>query len=411
MTQRDEVLGRSVRSAAPYALVDRVRDALAASHGASRVQLFLADYGFTVLTPYDPLPGKEQPLSLYNSPEGRAFGSQEPREQQVRHGDAVDHHLPVTVRGERIGILSVRLPGERSTPEAVDDLTHVADLLGHEILVAERDTDAYQRARRISRLTLAAEMQWQLLPGRACGAEEFAIGAQLEPAYAIHGDNFDWAADAEQLTLAVTNGMGEGIQASLLSNLAVNALRNARRSGLDIAGQAALADQAIYEQHRGASHVSTLLMRFELATGRVEVVDAGSPQLWRRRGRTVERIPLEAQLPLGMFEESHYEAQEFHVLPGDRLFMVSDGVYEALSPEREVYGDRALARAINSTGLLPAATVPRAVLRALAEFRKADTTDDALAVCLDWFGRPDADSPTAPPLLPSDPGPTPPARD
>lgn len=391
-----------MRAAAPNALVDRVRDALAASHGATRVQLFLADYGFTVLSPYDPLPGKEQALSLYNSAEGRAFGSQEPREQQVVHGDAVDHHLPVTVRGERIGILSVRLPGDRSTPHAVDELTHVADLLGHEILVAERDTDAYQRARRISRLTLAAEMQWQLLPGRACGAEEFAIGAQLEPAYAIHGDNFDWAADAEELTLAVTNGMGEGIQASLLSNLAVNALRNARRSGLDIAGQAALADQAIYEQHRGASHVSTLLMRFELATGRVEVVDAGSPQLWRRRGRTVEG-PLEAQLPLGMFEESHYEAQEFHVLPGDRLFMVSDGVYDAVSPDGERYGERALARAINSTGLLPAATMPRAVLRALAEFRKADTTDDALAVCLDWSGRPDALSPVPPDAEPTSP--------
>ncbi|MEV8411896.1 phosphatase, partial [Streptomyces niveus] len=249
MTQRDDVLGRSVRAAAPYALVDRIRDGLAASHGATRVQLLLADYGATVLTPYDPPPGQEQPLSLYNSPEGRAFGSQEPREQQVRHGDAVDHHLPVTVRGERTGILSVRLPGDRSTREAVDELTHVADLLGHEILVAERDTDAYQRARRIARLTLAAEMQWQLLPARACTADEFAIGAQLEPAYAIHGDNFDWAVDSRELTVAVTNGMGEGIQASLLSNLAVNALRNARRSGLDIAGQAALADQALYEQH------------------------------------------------------------------------------------------------------------------------------------------------------------------
>lgn len=390
MRQRDDALGRSLRAAPPHALVDGVRDALAASHGATRVQLFLADYGATVLSPYDPLPGKEQPLSLYNSPEGRAFGSQEPREQQVRHGDAVDHHLPVTVRGERTGILSVRLPGDRSTPQAVDELKHVADLLGHEILVAERDTDAYQRARRITRLTLAAEMQWQLLPARACVAEEFAIGAQLEPAYAIHGDNFDWAADAEELTLAVTNGMGEGIKASLLSNLAVNALRNARRSGLDIAAQAALADQALYEQHRGASHVSTLLLRFELATGRVEVVDAGSPQLWRRRGRIVERVPLEAQLPLGMFEESHYEAQEFHVLPGDRLLLVSDGVYEAPSPDGELYGDRALARAINATSLLPAAEVPRALLRTLADFRQADTTDDALALCLDWTGRQDA---------------------
>ncbi|WP_411113619.1 PP2C family protein-serine/threonine phosphatase [Streptomyces sp. 029-5] len=384
---------RAVRSAAPHALVDALRGALATAYGAASVQLYLADYGLTVLQRVDAVTGRAErrppapTLSLHNSPEGRAFGSQEPREQQVRHGDAVDHHLPVTVRGERLGILTVRLPGERSTPATVEDLTQVAELLGHELLVAERDTDLYQRARRTARLTLAAEMQWELLPARACTAREYAIGAQLEPAYAIHGDNFDWAADADELTLAVTNGMGEGIQASLLTNLAVNALRNARRAGIGIADQASLADQALYEQHRGASYVSTLLLRFELATGRVEAVDAGSPQLWRQRDKTVERIALDAQLPLGMFEESDYVAQTFQVMPGDRLLFVSDGVYAAVSPRGEVYGERALARAISSTSLLPAAMVPRAVLRELAAYRETESTDDALVLCLDWFGR------------------------
>ncbi|MFE2937734.1 PP2C family protein-serine/threonine phosphatase [Streptomyces sp. NPDC059255] len=387
---------RAVRAAAPHDLVGALRGALATAYGAASVTLHLADYGLTVLRPVDgagdpagsAAPATED-LSLHNTPEGRAFGSQEPREQEVRHRDAVDHHLPVTVRGERLGILTVRLPGGLSTPEAVDDLTQVADLLGHEILVAERDTDLYQRARRASRLTLAAEMQWELLPARACTAREYAIGAQLEPAYAIHGDNFDWASDANELTLAVTNGMGEGIQASLLTNLAVNALRNARRAGIGIADQAALADQALYEQHRGASYVSTLLLRFELATGRVEAVDAGSPELWRQRDKTVERVHLDAQLPLGMFEESDYVAQSFQVLPGDRLLFVSDGVYAAVSPQGEAYGERALARAIGATSLLPAAMVPRAVLRELAEYRGAESTDDALVLCLDWFGRPE----------------------
>ncbi|MFI5630141.1 PP2C family protein-serine/threonine phosphatase [Streptomyces sp. NPDC051664] len=386
MNARQEI-ERAVRAAAPYALVETVREALRREYGALRVQLLLADYGMTVLKPVDPADDPGDSLSMHNSPEGRAFGSQEPREQPLRHDDSLDHHLPVTVRGERLGILTVRLPAESSTPGTVDELTHVADLLGHEILVAERDTDLYQRARRVSRLTLAAEMQWQLLPARACTAAEYAIGAQLEPAYAIHGDNFDWSADAGELTVAVTNGMGEGIQASLLTNLAVNALRNARRAGIGIVDQASLADQAIYGLYRGSAHVSTLLLHFDLATGRVGAVDAGSPQLWRLRGRTVARIGLEAELPLGMFEESQYSVQEFQVVPGDRLLLVSDGVYEAVSPLGEAYGERALARAILATRLLPAATVPRAVLRELADYRGAETLDDALVMCIDWFGR------------------------
>lgn len=95
-------------------------------------------------------------------------------------GEAIDHHLPVTVRGDRIGILTVRLPGDRSTPAVLDELRQVVDQLGHEILVAERDTDIYQRVRRVSRLTLAAEMQWQLLPARALHATRL-LPAALVP--------------------------------------------------------------------------------------------------------------------------------------------------------------------------------------------------------------------------------------
>lgn len=381
-------IDRAVRAAQPHALVEAVRDALRKEYDALCVRLFLADYAMTVLKPVASDDGSEAPLSLDNTPEGRAFGSQEVREEEVRDDAAVDHHLPVTVRGERLGVLTVRLPTGRSTERTVEELLQVAELLGHEIVVAERDTDLYQRARRTARLTLAAEMQWQLLPARACTAVEYAIGAQLEPAYAIHGDNFDWAADAAELTVAVTNGMGEGIEASLLTSLAVNALRNARRAGIGIADQAALADQALYGLHRGSAHVSTLLLHFDLATGLVGAVDAGSPQLWRLRGRTVSRIELEAELPLGMFEESQYSVQEFRVIPGDRLLLVSDGVYEAVSPQGELYVDRALARGLLSTRLLPAATVPSAVLRELADYRGSETLDDALVLCLDWFGRP-----------------------
>ncbi|MFJ6436028.1 PP2C family protein-serine/threonine phosphatase [Streptomyces sp. NPDC091416] len=377
----------AVRAAAPHALVETVRNALVTAYDARSVQLLLADYGMTVLKPVGPAAGSERTLSMNNRPQGRTFGSQRPHEEPAGNGDQIDHHFPVTVRGERLGVLSVRLPAASSTPQTMEELAHVADLLGHEIIVAERATDHYQRARRITRLTLAAEMQWQLLPARAFTAAEYAIGAQLEPAYAIHGDNFDWAADGDQLTVSVTNGMGEGIQASLLTNLAVNALRNARRAGIGIADQAALADQALYDQHRGSAHVSTLLLRFDLATGTVDVVDAGSPQLWRLRGRTVSRVDLDAQLPLGMFEESQYMVQSLQVLPGDRLLLVSDGVYDAVSPRGEAYVERGLARVILATRLLPAASVPGAVLRELADYRDADTLDDALVVCIDWFGR------------------------
>ncbi len=381
---------RALRTAAPHQLLDAVRRVLTDQYAADSVELYLADYGLTVLQPVSVLPHTLQPVSVANSPAGRAFGAQEPYVEPLP-GDSADGvrvHLPVTVRGDRLGVLTVTLPDGEHADGCLGELAEIAEVLGHEVVVAERDTDLYLQARRRDRLTLAAEMQWQLLPGRSCVRPEYELGAQLEPAYAVFGDNFDWSATADRLSLYVTNGMGEGIEASLLTNLAINALRNARRAGLPIADQAALADQAVYAHYRGRCYVSVLMLDIELATGRVRAVDAGSPRLLRLRRGAVERVPFDAQLPLGMFEETDYVAQEFAVEPGDRLVFVSDGVYDVASPGGEAYGDAALARAIQSTRLLPAAEVPRAVLRELSGHRgRGVPDDDALVVCLDWRGR------------------------
>ncbi|MEU1479203.1 PP2C family protein-serine/threonine phosphatase [Streptomyces sp. NPDC005760] len=379
---------RALRTAAPHELLDAIRAVLIEQYGAEDVELFMADYSLTVLQPVSVLPHTLEPVSVHNSTAGRAFGSQKPYREDERDG-RTRLHLPVSVRGDRLGVLSVTLPDADAAQRWESELADVADVLGHEVMVAERDTDVYLQARRKDRLTLAAEMQWQLLPGRACSRPEYELGAQLEPAYAIFGDNFDWSATADHLMLYVTNGMGEGIEASLLTNLAINALRNARRAGLSIADQAALADQAVYAHYRGQSYLSVLMFDFDLTTGRASVVDAGSPQLLRLRDGAVEGVSFDAQLPLGMFEETDYVAQDFHVEPGDRLVFVSDGVHAVASPRGEAYGDAALTRAIHSTRLLPAAEVPRAILRELTGHRgEAVPSDDALIVCLDWHGRP-----------------------
>ncbi|MFH9013050.1 PP2C family protein-serine/threonine phosphatase [Streptomyces sp. NPDC017943] len=378
---------RALRTAAPHQLLDAVRRVLTDQYAADSVELFLADYGMSLLQPVSVLPHTLEPVPVHNSPAGRAFGAQEPHLEHVA-GGPVRAHLPVSVRGDRLGVLTVTLPDAGHAEDCVGELAEVAEVLAHEVVVAERDTDLYLQARRRDRLTLAAEMQWQLLPARSCARPEYELGAQLEPAYAIFGDNFDWSASADRLSLYVTNGMGEGIEASLLTSLAISALRNARRAGLAIDDQAALADQAVYAHYRGRCYLSVLMLDIELATGRARAVDAGSPQLLRLRRGTVERVAFDAQLPLGMFEETDYVVQEFAVEPGDRLVFVSDGVYDVASPGGETYGDAALARAIQSTRLLPAADVPRAILRELSGHRgRPVPDDDALVVCLDWRGR------------------------
>ncbi|WP_431922000.1 PP2C family protein-serine/threonine phosphatase [Micromonospora wenchangensis] len=377
-------MSRALREAPPDQVVEAADRALRSELAAVRVDAFLADYRLSGLwSVLDP----EVSAGSLTGPSAaqRCFSSQ----QAVRDpsdGGRCRVWSPLTTRGERLGVFLVELAGIPDDPT----VALIADLgvdLATTLRAADRETDRYRRTRRRERLSMAAEMQWELLPGRSVTHEAFLLAGQLEPAYSVGGDHFDWSVDPGRLTLTVLNGAGTGLAAAMLTALTVNAIRNARRSGGGLVEQAELASDTLFYQHRGQRHVATLLLSVDTGTGRARAVDAGSPRVLRLRGTTVERIGLEQQLPLGMFAETRYTVQEFDVLPGDRLFVVSDGVYDAQPGGQEAYGERAMARSMRSTRLQPATEAVGTVMRELFAYHAdTDLRDDAVVVCLDWCG-------------------------
>ncbi|MEU5876194.1 GAF domain-containing SpoIIE family protein phosphatase [Spirillospora sp. NPDC047279] len=382
-------LEHAIWRAQPHELISTTTDRVKAALGVTDAEVLLADYRMTALVPVRP---DVEPVRIDNTPAGHSFAAQQVVDERPGNGSAADQaylvHLPLTVHGDRLGVLTVQIPADPPSPEIRADLERVAGVLASAIKVADQHVDVFRRARRRSRLTLAAEMQWELLPGRSCTTDEFHLAGQLEPAYSVWGDNFDWSVAPDRLTLTVTNGMGSGTEAAALTHLAVSALRNARRSGADITEQASLADQTVYAQHRGAKHVATLLLDFELATGRARIVDAGSPQLYRMRGTATELVELEAQLPLGMFGDADYVAQDFQVEPGDRFVIVSDGVHGAKSPAGDLYGTLALKQTMRDTRLQDPSEAVRTFIRSYLDYHEGgEPLDDAVVVCLDWTGK------------------------
>jgi serine phosphatase RsbU (regulator of sigma subunit) len=371
-------IGTLLRAAPPDRLPEVVADHLRRHFAAVRVEVLLGDLTLNAVWPVlEPGDGAGGPLAQ------RCFGSQHPV-VDIAPAGAVRVYLPISVWADRLGVLLVdtTLPAEG---ELVDQLCAVADELAIALRAADRDTDRYRRVTRRARLTMAAELQWDLLPGRSLGDDRFLVAGQLEPAYAVCGDHFDWALTGDRLTVTVLNGHGDGLEAAVLTTVAVNAMRNARRSGANIVEQAELASDAVYARYGGSAHVATLLLEIDLVGGGVEAVDAGSPRALIARDGEILPVPLEQQLPLGMFAEVRYETQRFRLQPADRLLVVSDGVHAAAPGDRAPYGDSALLSALRHTRLQPATEAVGTVMRSLRDYHAGtDPTDDAVAVCLDW---------------------------
>lgn len=374
---------RALRAAPAHALPEALAGAVTARFPqVTGARLYLVDYRLASLLPAES-PSEHEPIAVPGTPAGRAFASLRPVPDPAG-SRARRVFVPVAARGDRMGVLALDVDAPCSR-EDFAELADIGEIAGGALKVAWALTDRYERVRRDRRLTLAAELQWQLLPGQTCAGERFDLAGHLEPAYSVAGDNFDWTAERDHLTLSVTNGAGEGIRAALLTSLTVGALRNARRGGADLAEQASLAADIVHARYGGEWFTETLLMRVDLASGEATVVDAGSPRVLRMRGTRVARVELEQQMPLGMFADTEYRAQRLRLESGDRLVIVSDGVYSAPHPGGGDFGTHRLEQAVRSTRLQDAAGVPLAIIGELMGAHEgAELADDAVVVCVDW---------------------------
>ena len=354
---------------------------------AEEVDLLLADYDLEILVRVrvDEPEASTRSMPVSGTDAGRAFSTQ--ATVVVEEGTGLLVHVPISLRAERLGVLVVRLP-EPVPPATLTGLQQVATVVAYVVFAAGRFTDIIEQARRRKPLALDAEMQWTLLPVRAFAGPQFEIAGQLMPAYDVGGDSFDYSVETGRLHLSVTDAMGHGLGASLLDGLAVAALRNARRAGATVAGQAQLAHEALHGQFGGGQFVTGLVAGADLATGTVDAVNAGHPAPHLLRGGRATELRLPVQLPLGLVAGVRYVPTQFTLEPGDRLFLISDGVTDAGPARAEPFGEQRLQGLLLATAGDPPHEAVRHVLHTISEYQQDNFRDDATALCLDWHGRP-----------------------
>jgi serine phosphatase RsbU (regulator of sigma subunit) len=385
-----------VEAAAPIDAVEVVAAELGRMVDAHAVALLIADFSgraLVRLTSSAPIEGarthgveQAETLPLPGTLYDRVLRTQQPDVEPV--GDGARVLVPVTDRGDAIGLLELHLPRYPSDDEIMD-IASAAHALAYVVIAARRHTDVFEWGQRTTPFSLAAEIQRRLLPAAyTCEAGQFTLAGWLEPASQVGGDTFDYSLDRHTLQLSISDAVGHQVPAALVATLLVGALRNARRKGLDLTDQARYANDAVAEHAEPGQFVTGQLLNIDLTTGEALIINAGHTLPLRLRDGRVETIPLAVQPPFGVVPGRTFTIQSFPLEPGDRLIFLTDGMQERNAASFDVEA------ALEHSADLHPREVVHALGAAVLKATGGDLQDDATMVCLDWYGGPRRDRTT-----------------
>jgi hypothetical protein len=382
----------AVEAAPPIAAAEVLGAALADAVDASDVSFLIADFAGQSLVRLSHVErgggalGRErtEAVPMVGTPHGRALTEQE---VVVRtETGAARVYAPVSSRGEAVGVLELLLNREPDAP-TLAGVAAAAHALAYVVIANRRFTDLFEWGQRTVPLSLEGEIQHRLLPGSyTCEAGQFTLAGWLEPAGDVGGDTFDFSLERDTLHMSMTDAMGHTLDAALLATVLVGALRNARRSGVDLADQARSAQEALstYTDKAGG-FVTGQLVRVDLRSGTAGIVNAGHPPPVRIRDGAAETVRLQADPPFGLPMTIDYLVQPLDLEPGDRLMFVTDGMLERNASMVDVHSAMTAGRELH-----PREAVQR-LTNTIVEACGGTLHDDATVLCFDWHGGPARD--------------------
>jgi len=241
------------------------------------------------------------------------------------------------------------------------------------------------QARMAEELKLASVLQQSILPHEFPADEFVELSAAMEPANQIGGDFYHLLTVApDEIAFLIADVSGKGVAAAFFMLRTHALLHEIAASGTPPAACLAEANRRLCQGNPLSLFVTLFLGVLNTRTRRLRYANAGHdmPLLLRQDG-SISELPRPSGMLLGMIEQARFAEQDIMLAPGDRLFLFTDGVTEAMNETGEMFGKARLRDCLLASGRLAVAPMMASVMAAVHGFAGgAQQSDDITCMLL-----------------------------
>ena len=305
---------------------------------------------------------------------------------------------PLTIMADiagRIGTgdLEVQVPEVRTRDE-VGRLALALDSMKGSLkdYIQEITDTTASRQRMESELKIARNIQMGILPKvfpPFPDRTDFDIYAQTIPAREVGGDFYDFfLIDRSHLCFVIGDASGKGIPAALFMAFTKTLIKAKASANLPTGVLMQEVNDELASGNPADMFITVFCAILDTETGEMQYTNGGhNPPVVMRKTGDISYLDCSGELVVGIMEGSFYSSRRLVLDPGDKLFLYTDGVTEAMNAADEIFSNDHLLQVLSRCGERPVSDIVSCVNDAINEFcQETPQYDDITMVALQYKG-------------------------
>ena len=213
--------------------------------------------------------------------------------------------------------------------------------------------------------------------------DDIDLYAKLIPAKEVGGDLYDFFIENNKLYIIIGDVSGKGVPASLVMAVTCRLFRTVASNVIDPSAIVKSLNDALSESNESNMFCTAFVGILDFETGIMRYCNAGhNPPVIISNDGKASLLPVISNLALGIWKDFDFKDQEIKIERGTNIFLYTDGVNEAESSNKELYGEERMLQCLSRHYTESPKDIVEEIFKEIKNHAKnAEQNDDITMLC------------------------------